>query len=182
MLSPARTAHTRVAYNSCRNWQCPKCQSATRERWLADRQADLLPVPYFQVVFTAPSEVAEIVFHNKAVVFSIPFDAVAGTLKIIAADPRYLSGEIGFLAILHTWGQAVTHHPHNHCLVPGGALSSDGRWLGCLPNFFVSIHVLSRPVRRLFLERLPAAYAAGRLRLPEGHSPRSGSATAEVDR
>ena len=157
-------SHTRVAYNSCRNRHCPKCQSATRERWLADRQADLLPVPYFHVVFTVPGEVAEIAFHNKAVVYAILFDAVAATLKTISADPRHLGGEIGFLAILHTWGQALAHHPHIHCLVPGGALASDGRWLGCKPNFFLPIHVLSRLFRRLFLERLQAAYMAGRLR------------------
>jgi hypothetical protein len=157
-------AHARVAYNSCRNRHCPKCQSATRERWLADRQADLLPVPYFHVVFTVPAEVAAIAFHNKAVVYAILFDAVAATLKTIAADPRHLGGEIGFLAILHTWGQALTHHPHIHCLVPGGALSPDGRWLGCRPNFFLPIHVLSSLFRRLFLERLQTAHAAGRLR------------------
>ena len=157
-------AHARVAFNSCRNRHCPKCQSATRERWLADRQADLLPVPYFHVVFTVPAEVAEIAFHNKAIVYGILFDAVAATLKTIAADPRHLGGEIGFLAILHTWGQALTHHPHIHCLVPGGALFPDGRWLGCRPNFFLPIHVLSRLFRRLFLERLQQAHAAGRLR------------------
>ncbi len=110
------------------------------------------------------AEVAEIAFHNKAVVYAILFDAVAATLKTIAADPRHLGGEIGFLAILHTWGQALTHHPHIHCLVPGGALSPDGRWLNCRPRFFLPIHVLSRLFRRLFLERLQAAYAAGRLR------------------
>lgn len=157
-------AHARVAYNSCRNRHCPKCHSTTRERWLADRQADLLPVPYFHVVFTVPSEVAEIAFHNKAVVYAILFDAVAATLKTIAADARHLGGEIGFLAILHTWGQALTHHPHIHCLVPGGALCSDGQWRGCRPNFFLPVHVLSRLFRRLFLERLQAAHAAGRLR------------------
>lgn len=157
-------AHSRVAYNSCRNRHCPKCQSATRERWLADRQADLLPVPYFHVVFTVPAEVAEIAFHNKAAVYAILFDAVAATLKTIAADPRHLGGEIGFLAILHTWGQALTHHPHIHCLVPGGALSADGRWLACRPRFFLPIHVLSRLFRRLFLERLEMAHARGRLR------------------
>ena len=157
-------AHARVAYNSCRNRHCPKCQSATRERWLADRQADLLPVPYFHVVFTVPAEVAEIAFHNKAVVYAVLFDAVAATLKTIAADPRHLGGEIGFLAILHTWGQALTHHPHIHCLVPGGALGADGRWIACRPRFFLPIHVLSRLFRRLFLERLQAAYSAGRLR------------------
>ncbi|MER9250105.1 IS91 family transposase [Mesorhizobium sp. M0590] len=157
-------AHARVSYNSCRNRHCPKCQSAMRERWLADRQADLLPVPYFHVVFTVPAEVAEIAFHNKAVVYAILFDAVAATLKKFAADPRHLGGEIGFLAILHTWGQALTHHPHIHCLVPGGVLSPEGRWLSCRPRFFLPIHVLSRLFRRLFLERLQAAYAAGRLR------------------
>jgi hypothetical protein len=160
----ADCAYARVAYNSCRNRHCPKCQSATRERWLADRQADLLAVPYFHVVFTVPAEVAEIAFHNKAVVYAILFDAVAATLKTIAADPRHLGGEIGFLAILHTWGQALTHHPHIHCLVPGGALSADGRWLGCRPRFFLPIHVLSCLFRRLFLDRLEAAYKAGRLR------------------
>ena len=157
-------AHSRVAYNSCRNRHCPKCQGATRERWLADRQADLLPVPYFHVVFTVPAEVAAIAFHNKAVVYAILFDAVAATLKTIAADPRHLGGEIGFLAILHSWGQALTHHPHIHCLVPGGALSADGRWLACRPRFFLPIHVLSRLFRRLFLERLKTARARGRLR------------------
>jgi hypothetical protein len=170
-------AHTRVAYNSCRNRHCPKCQSATRERWLADRQADLLPVPYFHVVFTVPAEVAEIAFHNKAVVYATLFDAVAETLKTIAADPRHLGGEIGFLAILHTWGQALTHHPHIHCLVPGGAMSADGRWLGCRPRFFLPIHVLSRLFRRLFLERLQAAYNAGRLRF-SGRLDRFGDAHA----
>jgi hypothetical protein len=157
-------SHSRAAYNSCRNRHCPKCQTATREQWLADRQADLLPVPYFHVVFTVPAEAAEIAFHNKAVVYAILFDAVAATLKIIAADPRHLGGEIGFLAILHTWGQALTHHPHIHCLVPGGALVDGERWLACRPRFFLPIHVLSRVFRRLFLERLQVAHLAGRLR------------------
>ena len=157
-------AHSRVAYNSCRNRHCPKCQGATRERWLADRQADLLPVPYFHVVFTVPAEVAEIAFHNKAVVYAILFDAVAATLKTIAADPRHLGGEIGFLAILHTWGQALTHHPHIHCLVPGGALVDGDSWRACRPRFFLPVHVLSRLFRRLFLERLQAAHLGGGLR------------------
>lgn len=156
--------HSRVAYNSCRNRHCPKCQTAAREQWLSDRQADLLPVPYFHVVFTVPAEVAEIAFHNKAVVYAILFDAVAGTLKTLAADPRHLGGEIGFLTILHTWGQALTHHPHIHCLVPGGALVAGNRWLACRPRFFLPVHVLSRLFRRLFLERLQAAHLAGRLR------------------
>ena len=157
-------SHSRAAYNSCRNRHCPKCQTATREQWLADRQADLLPVPYFHLVFTVPTEAAEIAFHNKAVVYAILFDAVAATLKTIAADPRHLGGEIGFLAILHTWGQALTHHPHIHCLVPGGALVEGERWLACRPHFFLPVHVLSRLFRRLFLERLQAAHLAGRLR------------------
>ena len=157
-------AHTRVAYNSCRNRHCPKCQGAARDQWLTARQADLLPVPYFHVVFTVPAEVAAIAYQNKAAVYGILFDAVAATLKTIGTDPRHLGGEIGFLAILHTWGQALTHHPHIHCLVPGGALSTDGRWLACRPRFFLPIHVLSRLFRRLFLERLQAAHEAGRLR------------------
>jgi hypothetical protein len=161
-------SHSRVAYNSCRNRHCPKCQSATRERWLADRQADLLPVPYFHVVFTVPAEVAEVAFHNKAVVYAILFDAVAATLKTIAADPQHLGGEIGFLAILHSWGQALTHHPHIHCLVPGGALADGQRWLACRPRFFLPIHVLSRLFRRLFLERLETAHSCGRLRFSGG--------------
>lgn len=157
-------AHTRVAYNSCRNRHCPKCQGAARDQWLAARQADLLPVPYFHVVFTVPAEVATIAYQNKALVYGILFDAVAETLKTIAADPKHLGGELGFIAILHTWGQTLTHHPHIHCLVPGGALSSDGRWLTCRPRFFLPVHVLSRLFRRLFLERLQAAHAARRLR------------------
>jgi hypothetical protein len=156
--------HSRIAYNSCRNRHCPKCQGIARERWLAAREADLLPVPYFHVVFTVPAEIAAIAFHNKAVVYSILFDAVAATLKTIAADPRHLGGEIGFIAILHTWGQTLTHHPHVHCLVPGGALAADGRWLACRPRFFLPVHVLSRLFRRLFLERLLAAQEAGQLR------------------
>lgn len=157
-------AHARVAYNSCRNRHCPKCQGAARDQWLAARQADLLPVPYFHVVFTVPAEVAAIAYQNKALVYGILFDAVAETLKTIGADPKHLGGELGFIAILHTWGQTLTHHPHIHCLVPGGALSSDGRWLACRPRFFLPVHVLSRLFRRLFLERLQTAHAAGRLR------------------
>lgn len=156
--------HSRIAYNSCRNRHCPKCQSAAREQWLADREADLLPVPYFHVVFTVPAEVAAIAFQNKRQVYAILFEAVAATLRTIAADPRHLGGELGFLAILHTWGQALTHHPHIHCLVPGGVLAADGqRWIGCRRRFFLPVHVLSRLCRRLFLEHLQAAYRAGRL-------------------
>ena len=158
-------AHTRVACNSCRNRHCPKCQNATRERWLADRQADLMPVPYFHVVFTVPPEVAEIAFHNKAIVYAILFNAVAATLKTIAADPKHLGGEIGFLAILHTW---VRHSPITLTFIASFrvalSLSPDGRWLSCRPNFFLPIRVLSRLFRRLFLKQLQAAHAAGQLR------------------
>ncbi len=158
-------AHSRIAYNSCRNRHCPKCQGAARDRWLAARQADLLPVPYFHVVFTVPAEAAAIAYQNKALVYAILFDAVAKTLKTIATDPNHLGGELGFIGILHTWGQTLTHHPHIHCLVPGGVLCPDGRrWLVCRPGFFLPIHVLSCLFRRLFLERLQAAHAAERLR------------------
>ncbi|MCP4303587.1 MAG: IS91 family transposase [bacterium] len=157
-------AHTRVAYNSCRNRHCPKCQGLTRAQWLADRQADLLEVPYFHVVFTVPAEVAAIAFQNKAEVYAMLFRAAAQTLKTIAADPRHLGAEIGFIAILHTWGQTLSHHPHLHCVVPGGGLAANGeRWIACRPGFFLPIHVLSRLYRRLFLEQLQAAFDAGRL-------------------
>jgi hypothetical protein len=158
-------AHTRVAYNSCRNRHCPKCQGLARAEWLADRQADLLEVPYFHVVFTVPAQVAAMAFQNKAVVYAILFQAAAETLRTIAADPRHLGAEIGFIAILHTWGQTLTHHPHLHCVVPGGGLSPDGtRWIACRPSFFLPVHVLSQLYRRLFLEQLEAAFDAGRLR------------------
>jgi len=157
--------HSRIAYNSCRNRHCPKCQGLARADWLADRQADLLPVPYFHVVFTVPAEAAAIAFQNKAVVYAILFQAVAETLRTIAADPRHLGAEIGFIAILHTWGQTLTHHPHVHCVVPGGGLSPDGtRWIACRPSFFLPVHVLSRLYRRLVIEHLQAAFDAGRLR------------------
>src|SRR5215210_2396155 len=146
---------TRIAYNSCRDRHCPKCQGLARAQWLADRQADLLPVPYFHVVFTVPAPIAEIAFHNKAVVYAILFTAAAETLRIIAADPRHLGAEIGLVAVLHTWGQNLHHHSHVHCVVPGGGPSADGaRWVGCRPGFFLPVKVLSRLYRRLFLTRL----------------------------
>jgi hypothetical protein len=154
----------RIAYNSCRNRHCPKCQGAARAAWLAERQAELLPVPYFHVVFTLPAPAAEIAFQNKAAVYAILFKAAAETLSTIAADPRHLGAEIGFIAVLHTWGQNLQHHPHVHCLVPGGGLSLDGaRWVSCRPGFFLPVRVLSRLFRRLFLEKLRAAFDAGRL-------------------
>src|SRR3954466_4445597 len=154
----------RIAYNSCRNRHCPKCQGTARAAWLAERQGELLPVPYFHLVFTLPAPAAEIAFQNKAAVYAILFRAAAEALSTIAADPRHLGAEIGFVAVLHTWGQNLQHHPHIHCLVPGGGLSPDGRrWISCRPGFFLPVRVLSRLFRRLFLEKLRAAFDAGRL-------------------
>jgi Putative transposase/Transposase zinc-binding domain len=148
----------RIAYNSCRNRHCPKCQGLARAQWLADRQADLLPVPYFHVVFTVPAPIATIALQNKAVVYDILLKAAAETIRVIGADPQHLGAETGMIAILHTWGQTLTHHPHAHCVVPGGGLAADGRWVDCRPNFFLPVRVLSRLYRRLFLERLQAAF------------------------
>ena len=154
----------RIAYNSCRNRHCPKCQGLARAAWLAHRQADLLPVPYFHVVFTLPAPIAAIAFQNKAVVYGILFKAAAETLRIIAADPKHLGAEIGMVAVLHTWGQNLQHHPHIHCVVPGGGPSLDGsRWAGCRPGFFLPVRVLSRLYRRLFLTSLQQAFDDGRL-------------------
>jgi hypothetical protein len=153
---------TRIAYNSCRNRHCPKCQGLARLQWLADRQAELLPVPYFHVVFTVPAPVAAMALQNKALVYDILFKAAAETIRVIAADPKHLGAETGTIAILHTWGQTLTHHPHVHCIVPGGGLGPDGRWIACRPNFFLPVHVLSRCYRRLFLERLRTAFDGGR--------------------
>ena len=154
----------RHAYNSCRNRHCPKCQGAARAEWLAARQAELLPVPYFHVVFTMPAPVSEIAFHNKETVYAILFRAAAKTMRTIAADPRHLGAEIGLVAVLHTWGQNLHHHPHIHCVVPGGGPSLDGtRWVACRPGFFLPVRVLSRLFRRLFLAELDAAFVAGRL-------------------
>jgi Putative transposase/Transposase zinc-binding domain len=154
----------RISYNSCRNRHCPKCQGPARAAWLAERPAELLPVPYFHVVFTLPAPAAEIAFQNKAAVYGILFKATAETLNTIAADPHHLGAEIGFVAVLHTWGQTLHHHPHVHCLVPGGGLSLDGtRWVSCRPGFFLPVPVLSQLFRRLFLEKLRAAFDAGKL-------------------
>jgi hypothetical protein len=159
-----RCGHPRVWYNSCRNRHCPSCQSLARAAWIEDRTADLLDVPYFHVVFTVPQAIAEIAAQNKAVVYSILFRATADTLRTIAADPRHLGAAIGFFAVLHTWGQTLMHHPHLHCVVPGGGLSLDGtRWIACRPGFFLPVRVLSRLFRRLFLESLQEAFDTGRL-------------------
>jgi hypothetical protein len=154
----------RIAYNSCRNRHCPKCQGLARARWLADRQAELLPVPYFHVVFTLPAEIGAIALQNKAVVYDILFKATAETLRTIAAEPKHLGAELGVIAVLHSWGQALQHHPHLHCIIPAGGLAPQrDRWIACRPGFFLPVKVLSRLFRRLFLERLAAAQAAGRL-------------------
>ena len=155
---------TQIAYNSCRNRHCPKCQGKARAEWLAAREADLLPVPYFHVVFTLPARIAAIAFQNKAVVYAILFKAAAEAMTTLATNPRRLGAEIGVVAVLHTWGQALTHHPHVHCVVPGGGLSPDGtRWIASRPNFFLAVKPLARLFRRLFLERLSAAFDAGTL-------------------
>jgi len=151
--------HQRIAFNSCRDRHCPKCQSLVRAQWLEDRQAELLPVEYFHVVFTVPQEIAAIAYQNKALVYGILFRAAAETLRTIAADPKHLGAEIGFIAILHTWGQNLLHHPHLHCVVPGGGPSPDGkRWVACRPGFFLPVRVLSRLFRRLFLQQLQQAF------------------------
>ena len=151
--------HERIAYNSCRNRHCPKCQSLAKAQWVEARQAELLPVQYFHVVFTLPEPIAAIAYQNKAAVYSLLFRAAAQTLRTIAADPKHLGAKIGFTAVLHTWGQTLLFHPHLHCIVPGGGLSLDGqRWLACRPGFFLPVRVLSRLFRRLFLESLQHAF------------------------
>ena len=157
-------AHLRISYNSCRNRHCPKCQAAAAKQWLADRQAELLPVPYFHVVFTLPRPIANIAYQNNAVVYDLLLKVAADTLITIAADPKHLGARIGLTAVLHTWGSALTHHPHAHVIVPGGGVSADGQhWIACRPRFFLSVAVLSRLFRRLFLEGLTASYQVGRL-------------------
>jgi Putative transposase/Transposase zinc-binding domain len=156
--------HSRIAYNSCRNRHCPKCQGAAATDWLAAREADLLPVGYFHVVFTLPAEIAPIAFQNKAIVYDLLFRTAAETLLTIAADPRHLGARIGATAVLHSWGSAMTHHPHIHMIVPGGGISLDGtRWVRCKPSFLLPVRVLSGLFRRLFLAALADAHAAGRL-------------------
>jgi len=165
-------SHTKTAYNSCRNRHCPKCQGAARAEWVAARCAELLPVPYFHVVFTLPAPVAAIAYHNKAEVYAILFRAATRALRVIAADPRHLGAQIGGVAVLHSWGQTMQYHPHVHCIIPGGGLAPDGsRWIACPEGFFLSVRVLGRLFRRLFLEQLARAHAAGKLRFsgPLGH-------------
>jgi len=153
-----------IAYNSCRNRHCPKCQSTAAQRWLDARQADLLPVEYYHVVFTLPAPIANIAYTNKAVIYGLLFDVAAEVLQTIAADPKHLAARIGATLVLHTWGSALTHHPHVHGIVPGGGLSLDGKqWVACRPGFFLPVRVLSRLFRRRFLEELQQLHRAGKL-------------------
>jgi len=159
-----------IAYNSCRNRHCPKCQSSAAKRWLEARQDELLPVEYFHVVFTLPTQVSDIAFQNKAVIYNILFTTAAQTLQIIGADPKHLGARVGVTAVLHTWGSALTHHPHLHCIVPGGGLSPDRKqWVRCRTGFFLPVKVLSRLFRRLFMEKLQAAYNNGELKFYSQH-------------
>jgi hypothetical protein len=156
--------HWRIAYNSCRNRHCPKCQGAAARTWLAERETDLLPVAYFHVVFTLPAEVADIAFQNKVAVYNLLFRAASETMLTIAADPKHLGARIGISAVLHTWGSALTHHPHVHMIVPGGGIAPDGkRWIPSRPAFLLPVRVLGKLFRRLFLTRLTALHDAGRL-------------------
>jgi Putative transposase/Transposase zinc-binding domain len=156
--------HLRIAYNSCRNRHCPKCQGAAARQWLAAREADLLPVGYFHVVFTVPAEIADLAFQNKTAVYDLLFQAASETMVTIAADPRHLGARIGITAVLHTWGSAMTHHPHIHMIVPGGGISLDGkRWISSKPAFLLPVRVLSKLFRRLFLTQLRELHTEGRL-------------------
>jgi hypothetical protein len=158
-----KCAHTQISYNSCRNRHCPKCQGAVAKEWLAAREADLLPVPYYHVVFTLPAAIANIAYQNKAVIYNL--------LITIAADPKHLGARVGITSVLHTWGSAMTHHPHVHMIVPGGGISLDGKsWISCRPGFFLPVRVLSRLFRRLFLEKLIAAHNASHLKFFGDHA------------
>jgi hypothetical protein len=164
-------AQLQIAYNSCRNRHCPKCQGSVARRWLKARQADLLPVEYYHLVFTLPAPISAIAYQNKTVVYHLLFRAAAETLRIIAGDPKHLGARIGATLVLHTWGSALTHHPHVHGIVPGGGFSIDGQhWIACKPGFFLPVRVLSRLFRRLFLEALDRAHRAGELRFFSEHS------------
>jgi hypothetical protein len=163
--------HTTIAYNSCRNRHCPKCQGAAAREWMAAREAELLPIPYFHVVFTLPSAIGDIAYQNKAVIYDLLFKASSEAMLTIAADRKHLGARIGITSVLHTWGSAMTHHPHIHMIVPGGGLSRDrSRWISCKPNFLLPVRVLSKLFRRLMLEKLVAAHEAGQLRFFGAHA------------
>lgn len=164
VLRCKKCSHLQIAYNSCRNRHCPKCQASAAKRWLEARQLELLPVDYYHVVFTLPAVIGDIAYQNKREVYGILFKAAAETLRTIAADPKHLGANIGVTMVLHTWGSALTHHPHVHCIIPGGGFSSDGQqWVACRKGFFLPVRVLSRLFRRLFLEKLNSAYRNGDL-------------------
>jgi hypothetical protein len=174
-------AHSEIAYNSCRNRHCPKCQASAARAWLEARQADLLPVDYYHVVFTLPAPIAKIAYYNKAVIYGLLFELAAEILRTIAADPKHLGAQIGATLVLHTWGSALTHHPHVHGIVPGGGLSPDGeRWVACKPGFFLPVRVLSRLFRRRFLEELAKAHRTGQLQF-FGEFTQLADATAFAD-
>jgi hypothetical protein len=157
-------SHIQIAYNSCRNRHCPKCQASAAKRWLEARQLELLPVDYYHVVFTLPAVIGDMAYQNKREVYGMLFKAAAETLRTIAADPKHLGAKIGVTMVLHTWGSALTHHPHVHCIIPGGGFSTDGQqWIACRKGFFLPVRVLSRLFRRLFLEKLTSAYCRGEL-------------------
>ena len=167
-----KCAHTQIAYNSCRNRHCPKCQGAAAKEWLAEREAELLSVPYFHVVFTLPAQIADIAYQNKTVIYDLLLKVSAETLITIAADPKHVGVRIGILSVLHTWGSALTHHPHVHMIVPGGGFSLDGsKWVACRPRFLLPVTVLSLLFRRLFLDKLLAAHQAGELQFFGNHAP-----------
>jgi hypothetical protein len=168
--------HTTIAYNSCRNRHCPKCQGAAARDWMAAREAELIPAPYFHIVFTLPATIADIAYQNKAVIYDLLFKASSETMLRIAADPKHLGARIGITAVLHTWGSAMTHHPHVHMIVPGGGLSFDrSRWIAAKPRFFLPVRVLSKLFRRLMLEKLAAAHAAGQLQFFGVHAHLAGA-------
>jgi hypothetical protein len=172
--------HTVIAYNSCRNRHCPKCQGAAAREWLAEREAELLPVPYFHVVFTLPAPIADIAYQNKAVIYDLLFKVSAETTLTIAADPKRLGARIAITSVLHTWGSAMTHHPHVHMIVPGGGISPDGkRWIAARPNFFLPVLVLSALFRRLMLSNLRKAHKAGKLAFFGEHAGRVPEAVAQ---
>jgi len=164
-------AHSQISYNSCRNRHRPKCQGAAAKDWLAAREADLLPVPYYHVVFTLPKAIADIAYQNKSVIYDLLFKASAESLTTIAADPKHLGARVGITSVLHTWGSAMTHHPHVHMIVPGGGISLDGKsWISCRSGFLLPVRVLSRLFRRLLLEKLVAAHKAGHLKFFGDHA------------
>ena len=164
-------AHTIIAYNSCRNRHCPKCQGAAARSWMEEREAELLPVPYFHIVFTMPSAIGDIAFQNKRVIYELLFKASSETLLTIAADKKHLGARIAITSVLHTWGSAMTHHPHVHMIVPGGGLSFDGKhWIIAKPRFFLPVRVLSKLFRRLMLEKLAVAHKCSKLMLFGKHA------------